>query len=44
VPSAILSAVLVELPLAVVCGWIALHADRVIERRLRQLARRAALP
>jgi hypothetical protein len=44
VPSAILSAVLVELPLAVVCGWIALHADRVIERRLRQLARRAARP
>jgi hypothetical protein len=41
-PSAILSAVLVELPLAVVCGWIALHVDRVIEGRLRQFARRAA--
>jgi hypothetical protein len=39
---AVLSAVLVELPLAVVCGWIALHVDRVIERRLRQFARRAA--
>jgi hypothetical protein len=42
VPSAILSAVLVELPLAVVCGWIALNVNQVIERRLRQLARRAA--
>jgi hypothetical protein len=41
VPSAVLSAVLVELPLAVVCGWIALHVDRVIDRRLRQFARRA---
>jgi len=40
--TAILSAVLVELPLALVCGWIALHADQVIERRLRQLARREA--
>jgi hypothetical protein len=42
VPQAILSAVFVELPLAVVCGWIALHVDQVIERRLRQFARRAA--
>jgi hypothetical protein len=39
--AAILSAALVELPLAGVCGWIALHVDQVIERRLRQLARRA---
>ena len=42
-PEAILSAVLIELPLAVICGWIALHVDQVIERRLRQLARRAGL-
>jgi hypothetical protein len=42
VPSAILSAVLIELPLAVLCGWIALHVDQVVERRLRQLARRTA--
>lgn len=41
-PGAILSAVLVELPLAAVCGWIALHVDQVIERRLRRLVRRAA--
>jgi hypothetical protein len=40
--SAVLSAVLVELPLAVVCGWIALHVDQVIERRLQQFAQRAA--
>src|SRR3954447_1858537 len=36
--TAVAAAVLVELPLAVVCGWIALHTDAVIERRLRQLA------
>ena len=41
-PAAILSAVLIELPLAAICGWIALHVDHVIERRLRRLARRAA--
>jgi len=41
-PVAILSAVLLELPLAAVCGWIALHVDHVIERRLRRLTRRAA--
>jgi hypothetical protein len=41
-PAAILSALLIELPLAAVCGWIALHVDQVIERRLRWLARRAA--
>ena len=40
-PSAILSAVLIELPLAAVCGWIVQHVDQVVERRLRQLARRA---
>jgi hypothetical protein len=38
----LLSAVLVELPLAGVCCWIAMHVDQVVERRLRQLARRAA--
>jgi hypothetical protein len=42
VPAAVLSAVLLELPLAAVCGWIALHVDQVVERRLRHLARRAA--
>jgi hypothetical protein len=41
-PAAILSALFIELPLAAVCGWIALHVDQVIERRLRRLARRAA--
>jgi HAMP domain-containing protein len=37
----VLSAALVELPLAIICGWIALHVDQVVERRLRRLARRA---
>ncbi|GAB1691147.1 hypothetical protein [Krasilnikovia sp. M28-CT-15] len=41
VPEAVLSAALVELPLAAVCTWIALHVDQVVDRRLRQLARRA---
>jgi hypothetical protein len=41
-PEAILSALLVELPLAAVCGWIALHVEQVVERRMRRLARRAA--
>jgi hypothetical protein len=41
--SAGVSALLVELPLAVLCLWIALHADRVVARRMRQLSRRAAL-
>jgi hypothetical protein len=41
-PSAVASALLLELPLAVVCGWIALHVDQVVERRLQALARRAA--
>jgi hypothetical protein len=40
--AAILTAALIELPLAVVCGWIALHVDQVVERRLRRLTRRAA--
>ena len=44
VPMAILSAVFLELPLAVVCGWIAVHVDRVVEHRLRHRARRAARP
>jgi hypothetical protein len=39
VTTAVLSAVLIELPLAGVCAWIALHVDQVIERRLRQVAR-----
>lgn len=41
-PAAIASAVFVELPLAAVCVWIALHVDQVIERRLQQVARRRA--
>jgi hypothetical protein len=40
-PGAILSAAVIELPLAAICGWIALHVDQVIDRRLRRLARRA---
>jgi len=36
----VLLAALVELPLAGVCLWIARHADRMVERRLRQLALR----
>jgi hypothetical protein len=38
---AVLTALLGEMPLAGLCLWIALHVDRVIARRLRQLARRA---
>ena len=37
--SAILEAVLAELPLALLCLWIALHVDRVIESRLRKVAK-----
>jgi hypothetical protein len=33
-------AVLVELPLAAICLWIALHAEMVIENRVQILARR----
>jgi hypothetical protein len=36
-----LTALLGELPLAGLCLWITLHVDRVVARRLRQLARRA---
>ncbi|MGR6318549.1 hypothetical protein Q2K19_00050 [Micromonospora soli] len=39
----VLLAALVELPLAGVCVWIARHGDRMVERRLRQLALRAEL-
>ncbi|MFI1990834.1 hypothetical protein [Actinoplanes sp. NPDC020271] len=41
-PMAIVSAVLIEVPLAVLCGWIALHVDRLVEHRLRRLARQTA--
>jgi hypothetical protein len=37
---ALLLAVVAEIPLAVLCGWVALHVDRVIARRIRYLARR----
>ncbi|HEX6499816.1 MAG TPA: hypothetical protein VF054_12395 [Micromonosporaceae bacterium] len=40
--ASVLLAVLVELPLAAICLWIALHTDALEERRMRQLARRAA--
>jgi hypothetical protein len=39
---AVVLAVVVELPLAGICLWIALHAEQVVERRLRWLARRAS--
>jgi hypothetical protein len=38
---ALLTAFLGELPMAGLCVWAALHADRVQARRLRQLVRRA---
>jgi len=38
---ALLTAFLGELPMAGLCLWAALHADRVEARRLRQLAGRA---
>jgi hypothetical protein len=41
---AVVLAAAVELPLAAICLWIALHAEQVVERRLRSLARRAAAP
>jgi hypothetical protein len=37
---ALLLAMVAELPLAVLCGWVALHVDRVIARRIRYMARR----
>ncbi len=39
---ALVLAFFVELPLAGVCLWIALHAEQVVESRLVILARRAA--
>ncbi len=36
-------ALVVELPLAALCLWIAWHSDRVVGRRLRRLAQRAEL-
>ncbi len=38
----LLLAVCVEIPLALICVWIALHASLVIEARVVRLARRAA--
>ncbi|GII26091.1 hypothetical protein [Planosporangium mesophilum] len=38
---AVATALFGELPLTCLCGWIALQVDRVIARRMRQLARRA---
>ena len=38
-PLALLLALCAELPLAVLCGWIALHIERVVAARLRYLAR-----
>jgi hypothetical protein len=40
--SAVVSALLAEIPLSILCGWIALHADRVAERRPHQSTRRVA--
>jgi hypothetical protein len=39
---ALASALLIELPLAALCLWLALHSERVLASRVRQLARRAA--
>lgn len=39
----VLLAALVELPLAALCLWIARHGDRMVARRLRQLAVRAQM-
>ena len=36
---ALFLALVAELPLAALCGWVALHVDRVLARRLRILAR-----
>jgi hypothetical protein len=38
---AVVTALFGELPMAGLCLWIALHVDRLIARRLRQLSRRA---
>jgi hypothetical protein len=40
--AAVALAILVELPLAGLSLWLALHTERLVARRLRQLARRAA--
>jgi hypothetical protein len=37
---ALVLALVAELPLAALCGWVALHVDRVLARRLRYRARR----
>ncbi len=37
---AVTMAVLVELPLAAICWWLAAHVQAVIERRLRWIGRR----
>jgi hypothetical protein len=39
---AVLEAVFAEIPLALICLWIALHVDRVIERRLLRVGKEAA--
>ena len=39
--SALALAFLVELPLAVLCVWLALHVAELVARRMRQLVRRA---
>lgn len=39
VPLALLLAVVAELPLAALCGWVALHVDRVLVRRMAYAAR-----
>lgn len=41
VASAVLLATCVELPLAALCGWIAVHAEDVRQQRLRLFRRRA---
>ncbi len=38
----VLLATFVEVPLAMVCLWLALHTDELVERRIAYLARRAA--
>jgi hypothetical protein len=38
---AVLTAALGELPLAALCLWLSRHVDQVVDRRLRQLARRS---
>jgi hypothetical protein len=40
--SALALAFLIELPLAVLCVWLALHVAELVARRMRRLAQRAA--